>query len=75
MAFLANFESELRRIIDGDVRFDAGVLAAYSTDASNYRQVPVGVICPRHNTDVIRAVALARENGVPIVKPPTMFPG
>jgi FAD/FMN-containing dehydrogenase len=57
----------MRRIVEGDVRFDAGTLAAYSTDASNYRRVPVGVVCPRHIDDVIHAVALARENGVPIV--------
>ena len=63
----ASFASELRRIVEGDVRFDAGALAAYSTDASNYRRVPVGVVCPRHAEDVIRTVALARENGVPIV--------
>jgi FAD/FMN-containing dehydrogenase/Fe-S oxidoreductase len=61
------FESELRRRIEGDVRFDAGSLAAYSTDASNYRRIPVGVICPRHVDDVMRAVALARENGVPLL--------
>jgi FAD/FMN-containing dehydrogenase/Fe-S oxidoreductase len=64
---LASFASEMRRIVEGDVRFDAGSLAAYSTDASNYRRVPVGVVCPRHPDDVIRAVALARENAVPIV--------
>ena len=61
------FQSELRRVIDGDVRFDLGALAAYSTDASNYRQVPVGVVRPRHVEDVVRAVALARENGVPLL--------
>ncbi len=64
---LASFASEMRRIVEGDVRFDAGTLAAYSTDASNYRRIPVGVVSPRHHEDVIRAVALARENGVPIV--------
>ena len=61
------FETELRRVIEGDVRFDVGALAAYSTDASNYRRVPVGVVRPRHVEDVMRAVALARENGVPIL--------
>ena len=33
--------------VDGEVRFDAGTRAAYSTDASNFRQVPVGVVPPR----------------------------
>jgi FAD/FMN-containing dehydrogenase/Fe-S oxidoreductase len=67
MTSLASLQAELHRVIDGDVRFDAGTLAVYSTDASNYRQVPIGVVRPRHSEDVIRAVALARENGVPLL--------
>jgi FAD/FMN-containing dehydrogenase/Fe-S oxidoreductase len=67
MTSLASLQAELRRVIDGDVRFDAGTLAAYSTDASNYRQVPVGVVRPRHIEDVVHTVALARENGVPLL--------
>jgi FAD/FMN-containing dehydrogenase/Fe-S oxidoreductase len=64
---VSSFENELRRVIEGDVRFDLGALAAYSTDASNYRRVPVGLVRPRHIEDVIRTVALARENGVPLL--------
>ncbi len=33
--------------VDGEVRFDAGSRGAYATDASNYRQVPLGVVVPR----------------------------
>src|ERR1700693_751084 len=40
-------ERDLRRRVDGEVRFDAGSRGAYSTDASNYRQVPVGVVVAR----------------------------
>ena len=29
--------------------------------------MPVGVVCPRHEQDVIDTLALARENAVPIV--------
>ena len=36
-----------RSSVDGEVRFDAGVARRYSTDASNYRQVPIGVVVPR----------------------------
>jgi FAD/FMN-containing dehydrogenase len=39
----------------------------YSTDASNYRQIPLGVGVPRHEGDVIRTVALARENSIPLL--------
>ena len=43
----AALESALRGRVDGEVRFDAGSRGAYSTDASNYRQVPIGVVVPR----------------------------
>ena len=63
----ATFERELRRVIEGEVRFDRGTAAIYSTDSSNYRQVPVGVVIPRHEEDVARAMRLAHENSVPIM--------
>ena len=37
---------ELKAKIDGEVRFDEGSRALYATDASNYRQVPIGVVIP-----------------------------
>jgi FAD/FMN-containing dehydrogenase/Fe-S oxidoreductase len=59
--------SELRRTIKGEVRFDDGSRALYATDASNYRQVPIGVVLPRDADDVIATVALARKHGAPIL--------
>ena len=44
---VAGLERDLAAEVDGEVRFDAGSRAAYSTDASNYRQVPIGVVVPR----------------------------
>src|SRR5690625_354020 len=40
----------LERKVRGEVRFDAGSRALYSTDGSNYRQVPIGVVIP-HDAD------------------------
>jgi FAD/FMN-containing dehydrogenase/Fe-S oxidoreductase len=60
-------EAELRRSIEGEVRFDRGSLVVYSTDASNYRQIPLGVVLPRHEGDVIRTLALARENSLALL--------
>jgi len=57
----------LRRHLRGEVRFDDGSRALYATDGSSYRQVPIGVVIPRDNEDVIAAVALAREYGAPIL--------
>lgn len=33
---VAELEGDLRMRVDGEVRFDAGTRAAYSTDSSNY---------------------------------------
>ncbi len=58
---------ELRQAIQGEVRFDDGSRALYATDGSNYRQVPIGVVVPRDEQDVIRTVAIARRHGAPIL--------
>jgi FAD/FMN-containing dehydrogenase/Fe-S oxidoreductase len=66
----ADHEALARRIaarIAGEVRFDAGARAAYSADASNYRQVPVGVVLPRTVEDVLATLDLCREHGVPVL--------
>src|SRR2546430_8939395 len=67
MSSLTALKPKLAESIDGEIRFDSGSLAVYSTDASNYRQVPIGVLIPRHADDVAAALALARENSIPIL--------
>jgi FAD/FMN-containing dehydrogenase/Fe-S oxidoreductase len=60
-------EADLRRALRGEVRFDAGSRALYATDASNYRQVPIGVVLPRDAEDVEAAVAVCRKHGAPLL--------
>jgi FAD/FMN-containing dehydrogenase/Fe-S oxidoreductase len=60
-------EERLRRVIAGEVRFDAGSKALYATDGSNYRQVPIGVVVPRSKEDVIHAIEIARQFGAPVL--------
>src|SRR5271168_3112229 len=60
-------ETRLKSLIRGDVRFDPGSRALYATDASNYRQVPVGVVLPRDIADVQATIAACRELGAPIL--------
>ncbi len=67
MVSLDSVKLELARQVEGEVRFDVGTRAAYATDASNYRQVPVGVVIPRHEGDVVAALAIARDNSMPIL--------
>jgi FAD/FMN-containing dehydrogenase/Fe-S oxidoreductase len=59
--------AELRRTIQGEVRFDDGSRALYATDASNYRQVPIGVVVPKSVEDVVATVAACRRYGAPVV--------
>jgi len=60
-------EADLRAQVDGEVRFDAGSRAAYSTDASNFRQVPIAVVVPRTVEAGAEAIAVCRRNHAPIV--------
>ncbi len=64
---VAALARDLRARVDGEVRFDAGSRAAYSTDASNYRQVPLGVVVPRTVDAAVEAVAVCREHGAPLL--------
>src|SRR5262245_39164275 len=57
----------LRQHVQGEVRFDAGSRAAYSHDASNYRQVPIGVVVPRDINDIVAAVEVCRQHGAPVL--------
>src|SRR5579859_4574931 len=57
----------LRSRIVGDVRFDDGSRALYSTDGSNYRQVPIGVVLPRDADDVLATISVCRDFGAPLL--------
>jgi FAD/FMN-containing dehydrogenase/Fe-S oxidoreductase len=63
---LSALEKSLRRYVRGEVRFDKGARAVWSTDASNFRMPPLGVVQPRDIDDVIATVAACREHGAPI---------
>lgn len=58
---------DLGRVVAGEVRFDEATRGVYTSDASNYRQVPIGAVIPKTSEDVIRAVEVCRHHQVPIV--------
>jgi FAD/FMN-containing dehydrogenase/Fe-S oxidoreductase len=60
-------ERDLTRALEGEVRFSAGDRALYATDGSNYRQVPIGVVCPKSVEDIVATVEICRDHGAPIV--------
>ncbi len=63
----ADLERELQRTVKGEVRFDRGSRALYAADASNYRQIPIGLVIPRDEEDVIATVAACRKYGAPVL--------
>ena len=60
----------LRRALEHDlaceVRFDAASLAMYANDASNFRQVPIGVVLPKTLDDVVTTHRTCARFGAPI---------
>src|SRR6202048_4074808 len=63
----AELERELHREVKGEVRFDRGSRALYATDGSNYRQIPIGLVVPRDEADVIATVTACRKYGAPVL--------
>jgi len=55
------------REIEGEVLFDAASRGRYSTDASIYQIDPVGVVVPRTEEAAKIALAIAAEEGIPVL--------
>jgi FAD/FMN-containing dehydrogenase/Fe-S oxidoreductase len=63
----ADLEAHLRRTVRGEVRFDQGSRALYATDASNYRQIPIGLVLPLDSADIEATLAACREFNAPVL--------
>lgn len=57
----------LRQNIQGEVLNDSFSRGRYSTDASIYQLMPLGIVIPSSEQDVEIAVQLAAEEGVPVL--------
>ncbi|MCI0391615.1 MAG: FAD-binding protein [Acidobacteria bacterium] len=62
-----DLEQELRRVLEGDVRFDKYSRLLYSTDASMYQVEPIGVVIPRRVDDVQAVLEVATRWDVPVL--------
>jgi FAD/FMN-containing dehydrogenase/Fe-S oxidoreductase len=60
-------EHDLRATVSGEVRFDAGSRALYATDASNFRQPPIGVVIPKTVDDVVATHRVCHDHRAPIL--------
>lgn len=57
----------LSKELQGDVLFDGASRGRYSTDASIYQITPIGVVVPRDQADVLRALDIARDQNVAVL--------
>ena len=60
-------EERLRKAIEGEVLFTSFDRGRYATDASIYQMFPLGIVVPRSMADVETVLAIAREEGVPVL--------
>jgi FAD/FMN-containing dehydrogenase/Fe-S oxidoreductase len=57
----------MRREVRGDIYFDEASRGRYSTDASIYQIMPLGVVLPQTPLDLQIALDVARDEGVPVL--------
>src|SRR5216117_1801169 len=60
----STIERRLRSNMTGDVLFGAFDRGRYATDASFYQIMPLGVVIPRTIDEALRALAIARDDGL-----------
>jgi FAD/FMN-containing dehydrogenase/Fe-S oxidoreductase len=63
---LRGLERDLRKLVRGEVHFEDAYRAMYSTDAANYRQVPIAVVLPKDADDAQKAMMTCHKYGAPV---------
>ena len=58
---------ELRVSFSGDLHLDDLWKKMYATDASAYREIPLGVACPRSTEDIRTLISFANKYAVPLI--------
>ncbi len=64
---LQALHQKLQAQIDGDTDFSAAGVALFTSDASNYRQVPLGVVFPRSADDIKTTIRLCKSHKVAVL--------
>jgi len=58
---------QLESQLEGDVAIDLSHRLMYATDASVYRELPLGVVRPKSREDIRKLIRFGRENHIPII--------
>ena len=64
---LKGLYSQLRIQLDGETDFSPAGVALYTSDASNYRQIPLGVVFPKTEADIELTLSLCSTHQVPVL--------
>ncbi|HVG50966.1 MAG TPA: FAD-linked oxidase C-terminal domain-containing protein [Xanthobacteraceae bacterium] len=64
---MPGLERRLRKETTGDILFFPFDRGRYATDASHYQIMPLGVVVPRTMDEAMRAITIAREEGVSVL--------
>ena len=66
-ADIKEISNDLKRVVEGEVKFDSFSRYLYSTDASIYQILPIVVVLPKSKEDVIATIELANQYNVSIL--------
>jgi FAD/FMN-containing dehydrogenase/Fe-S oxidoreductase len=64
---LHGFQQELQAAIEGESDFSAAGVALYTSDASNYRQIPLCAVFPKSIDDIVATTTLCRQHGLSVL--------
>ena len=59
--------AELKTSLEGEIFTDEGQRLLYATDASAYREIPLGVARPKNSADIKKLIDFARETQTPLI--------
>lgn len=59
--------NQLKSQLEGDLFFDNVQRVLYSTDASQYKELPLAVARPKTKEDIVKIIAFARENKTSLI--------
>ena len=58
---------ELQKIIEGEISTDISSLISYSTDASVYKELPLGVVYPKTEEDIVQIINFATLHNINLI--------
>lgn len=58
---------ELTAALGSSVHFDTAHQAVYASEASNYRQIPIGVVTPKNTEEFVKGIEICHRNKAPVL--------